>query len=73
MIPIKAVSGHRVYRTFASVGSLEADVASHGNDAPPGVSTPNNSRRWDNLSNCYGFYLSNQLQWFSFNDNGDLM
>ncbi|KAG6650458.1 hypothetical protein I3843_06G040300 [Carya illinoinensis] len=45
MIPIKAVSGHRVYRTFASVGSLEADVASHGNDAPPGVSTPNNSRR----------------------------
>uniref|UniRef100_A0A2N9IVN1 MalT-like TPR region domain-containing protein n=1 Tax=Fagus sylvatica TaxID=28930 RepID=A0A2N9IVN1_FAGSY len=44
MVPFRAIARHSVLRPFASVGSLEADVASQENHAP-GVSVPNNIQR----------------------------
>lgn len=55
MIPMTAVARHYVLRPFASVGSLEADVASQESQAISGVSAPNNFQRWDNSSNCNCF------------------
>jgi hypothetical protein len=58
MVPFRAIARHSVLRPFASVGSLEADVASQENHAP-GVSVPNNIQRWDNSSTCNCFSSMN--------------
>ncbi|KAL4594759.1 hypothetical protein ACB092_12G042500 [Castanea dentata] len=44
MLPFRAIASHHISKPFASVGSLEAEVASQENHAP-GVSAPNNIQR----------------------------
>lgn len=46
-IPVGDFALHFAWRTFASVGSLEAGVVGQGNHVTSGVPSSNNFGRWD--------------------------
>lgn len=53
---IRTIPHRTLLRPFASVGSLDTNVAGRENNAS-GVSTAKNFQRWDNRSNCCRFPL----------------
>ncbi|KAF3432799.1 hypothetical protein FNV43_RR23901 [Rhamnella rubrinervis] len=51
-IPFRDFALHYAWRTFASVGSLEANVVGQGNHVTSGVPSPNNFQRSEAFSDC---------------------